>query len=46
MQLDMRPLCFAAPDVEIAPPVRVGCEEVAGVFVQAVVEFVAEEVQD
>jgi hypothetical protein len=43
VQVDVRPLCSSASDVEVPPPIGVGGESIAGVLVQAVVVFVPAE---
>lgn len=40
VQVDVRPLCFPASDVEVTPPVCICGERVAGVLVKTVVELV------
>jgi hypothetical protein len=43
VQVDVSPLSFPASDVEVPPPIGVGGESIARIFVQAVVVFVPEE---
>ena len=43
VQVDVRPLCFSASDVEVPPPVGVACQRVTRVFVQSVVELILNE---
>lgn len=43
VQVDVRPLCLSASDVEVPPPICVRGERVAGVFVQAIVELILDE---
>jgi hypothetical protein len=40
VQVDVRPLCLPASDVEVSPPIGVRRKSVAGIFVQTIVELV------
>ena len=40
VQVDVRPLGFSAPDVEVPPPVGESCQRVPRVFVQTIMEFI------
>lgn len=43
VQVDVRPLCLSASDVEVPPPICVRGKRVSRVFIQAIVELVLDE---
>lgn len=43
VQVDMRPLCLPASDIEVPPPIGVRGERVSRVFVKAIVELILDE---